>query len=363
MENLFSVFKINSLTLKNRSVMSAAADNLNNNPEARLKRFATLAQGQIGLIISGGTRPHVIEKWRDVIDVVHKNGGKFAIQLVVESGPGVFMGQAQDDKNSIAVSVLSEDSIYFKALTPFVSYGKHHEATEQELLEIINTYAKAAALAQEIGADAIQVHAAHQNFLSQMLSPLTNTRTDKWGGSIENRTRLHLEVYKAIRKRVGKDFPILIKLGLEDAVQGGLKFTEGKKAAKLIADYGYNAIEVSQGLQNYTDWNGTPMRTINTEKDEAYFQDWCREIKQIISTPTILTGGVRSPKLIEQLIKNGTTDCVGMCRPFIREPGLIKRWQDGDLSKATCISCNKCLTEIFLKGEPLACYLDAGIKA
>lgn len=359
MISLFEEFKINTLTLKNRFVMSAAADNLGNDHQAQLNRFSELAKGNIGLIISGGTRINKIEVLADIVEVVHKNGGKFAVQIVAEGGPGVFQGWSSESKDSIAVSVLAEDHIYFKSLAPYISYGKHHAAAEAELMEIVQRYAKAAALAKKIGADAIQVHAAHQNFLSQMLSPLTNTRNDKWGGSVENRTRLHREIYKAIRAEVGNDYPVLIKLGVQDAVAGGLQFAEGKEAAKLIANCGYDALEISQGLQNYSDWNGTPMHiNIRKVEDEAYYRDWCQQIKQSISKPTILTGGLRSIELMEQLVHDGVTDCFGMCRPFIREPGLIKRWQEGDHSKATCISCNKCLTELLLQGKPLECYLD-----
>lgn len=359
MSKLFQEFNIKNLTLKNRFIMSAAADNLENNSEAQVKRFSELAKGQVGLIISGGTRLSKIEKWKEVIKAVHENGGKFAIQIVVESGPGIYRGFENSNIDDIAVSILPENHIYFKSLAPFVNYGKHHAATEAELLDIISRYAKAAKIAKEIGADAIQIHAAHQNFLSQMLSPLTNMRTDKWGGSLENRTRLHCEVYKAIRNEVGNEFPILIKIGVEDSIAGGLKFVEGKEAAKIIANCGYDALEISQGLQNYADFNGTPMRpNIFTPEKEAYFKNWGYEIKQIISKPIILTGGLRSLEVMEKLLQNGTADCFGMCRPFVREPDLIKRWQEGDVKKAKCISCNKCLTEIYLQGKPLKCCLD-----
>ncbi|MFA6409168.1 MAG: NADH:flavin oxidoreductase [Gammaproteobacteria bacterium] len=359
MFTLFKEITINKLVLKNRFVLSAAADNLENDQQARIKRFTELAQGQIGLIISGGTRINQIAKWAEIIPTVHENGGKFAIQFIAEPGPGFYPNLSAENEDRLAVSELSKDHIYFKALAPFVIYGKHHAASETELIEIIQRYAKAAALVKKIGADAVQIHAAHQNFLSQMLSPLTNTRNDKWGGSIENRTRLHCEIYNAIRAEVGSEFPILIKLGVEDCVPGGLKFEEGKEAAKIIAACGYDALEISQGLQNYSNWNGTPMhQNILTPKDEAYFQNWCREIKQSISKPTILTGGLRSPELMEKLVNDGATDCIGMCRPFIREPALVKRWQNGDTTKAKCISCNKCLTELLLQGKPLECYLD-----
>lgn len=356
---LFKEFTINNLVLKNRFVMAAAADNLEDNHQAQINRFSALAKGQIGLIITGGTRFNEITAWADVIQAVHKNGGKIAIQFVAEGGPGTYGEPSDRDQDKIAISVLSEDHIYFKSLSPFISYGKHHAATEAELEEIIDRYAKAAAVIKKIGADAMEVHAAHQNFLSQVLSPLTNTRSDKWGGSIENRTRLHREIYKAIRAEVGSDFPVLMKLGVQDAIAGGLKFVEGKEAAKLLADCGYDALEISQGLQSYLDWSGTPMHTdVHTINDEAYFKDWCQEIRRSISKPTILTGGLRSLELMEQLIHDGVTDCIGICRPFIREPALIKRWQNGDRRKAKCISCNKCITELLLQGKALECYLD-----
>ncbi len=167
---VFTSFTINNLNLKNRFVMAAAADHLDNDIETRKARFARLATGNIGLIISGAMRLHNIDSWKEVIAAVHQHNGKIALQLVTESGPGV-SPWSDDDRDAIAVSVLAEDNAYFN---PIVQYGKHHEATEEELKHIINTYAQAAVKAKEIGADAVEIHAAHQNFLSQMLSPITN---------------------------------------------------------------------------------------------------------------------------------------------------------------------------------------------
>jgi 2,4-dienoyl-CoA reductase-like NADH-dependent reductase (Old Yellow Enzyme family) len=97
---------------------------------------------------------------------------------------------------------------------------------------------------------------------------------------------------------------------------------------------------------------------IHQRQDEAYFQHWCQQIKPTISKPTILTGGLRSFELMEQLVQEGVTDGIGICRPFIREPALIKRWQSGDIKPAKCVSCNMCLTKLYLQGKPLECYLD-----
>lgn len=360
---LFQTVKLNNLALKNRFVMSAAADNLEKDIKARLKRFAALASGGVGLIITGGMRIHQVDGWKEIVNVVHQCGAKIVIQLVSEPGPGR-SPWSHSDQESLAVSVLSNDNPFFNKV---IQYGKHREIREKEIENVIHAYALAAAKVKAMGADAIQIHAAHQNFLSQFLSPMTNKRIDQWGGSLENRTRMHREVIKAIRAEIGDDFPVLIKLGVQDAFSEGLQFDEGIKAAQLIAQSGYDIFEISQGLQDLgpvfgqasPDWRGTPMHArINSVDQEGYFREWCRQIKQVIHKPTIMTGGMRSFELIEEVIANNETDLVGMCRPFIREMDLISRWESGDHRKATCISCNKCVTELLVKGLPLECYLD-----
>jgi len=351
---LFEEFRINNLILKNRFVISAAADNLDNKSDLRIKRFYRLAKGNIGLIISGALTIGEIGNWGKVVKTVHDEGGKIALQIMVRGGPGITPWSKSDD-DKIAVSVLPKNSIYFHS---FIKYGKHHAATDEELNKIIDMYVKTTEKAKSIDADAVQIHSAHQNFLCHFLSPITNKRTDKWGGSIENRCRIHREIIKAIRRKIGGDFPILIKLGVEDGFEKGLKFDEGKYAAEIIANSGYDALEISQGLQKLDDWNRTPMRIVNKIEEEGYFRDWCKEIRKSISKPTIMTGGLRSYEFVEKVVSEGETDLVGMCRPFIREPDLINRWQKGDTNKAKCISCNKCLIELLIKGLPLDCYLE-----
>jgi 2,4-dienoyl-CoA reductase-like NADH-dependent reductase (Old Yellow Enzyme family) len=164
-------------------------------------------------------------------------------------------------------------------------------------------------------------------------------------------------VYDAVRTEVGDNLPILIKLGVEDPFPGGLAIEEGTIAARLLAEYGYDAIEVSQGLQDFRDMNRTPLR-MNAIKisQQAYFREWCREIKKSAKKPMIMTGGIRSYSLINEMLSEGETDLIGMCRPFIREPDLVNRWRAGDRRRARCISCNKCGKGLEM-GLPLACYV------
>jgi len=235
--------------------------------------------------------------------------------------------------------------------------GKYHAATDEEIRAIIRAFGDAALRAKEAGFDAVQLHGAHSSLLSQFLSPHTNRRTDSWGGSLENRIHIHREMYGDIRTKVGEDYPVMIKLGVEDGGPGGLKFNEGKIVACYLSELGFDALEISQGLMGKL-WEETPMRTrINSIEKEAYFRDWCREVTGAIDTPTMLVGGLRTFELMEEIVRNHEADFISLCRPLIREPGLINDWKRGDTHRATCVSCNKCALALG-EGKPLDCYLE-----
>jgi 2,4-dienoyl-CoA reductase-like NADH-dependent reductase (Old Yellow Enzyme family) len=347
MIEIFQEFSLGKMWLKNRFVMSAADDNLTDIFK-RVQRFSQIAQGGVGLIISGGTKVHEIDHWSPIMKAVHENGGKIALQIVAPFG-GRFGFMTHEDYE--AVSILPKESVFFQS---FVRYVPHEEFSEKRISELIDTYVLASKKAKAIGSDAIEIHSAHHSLLMQFLSPITNKRKDRWGGSLENRSRIHQEILSAIKKEVGKDFPLLIKLGVEDCLPGGLTFQEGKTIAKILAPY-VDGMEISQGLQDFTDWNKTPMRMLT---EEAYFLPYSKEIKKEISIPIILSGGLRSFEVIEKILQNREADLIGLCRPLIRESDLIFRWKNGDRKKATCISCNQCIVELLLKGLPLECYLD-----
>jgi 2,4-dienoyl-CoA reductase-like NADH-dependent reductase (Old Yellow Enzyme family) len=200
----------------------------------------------------------------------------------------------------------------------------------------------------------VQVHAAHAYLLSQFLSPFTNRRNDDWGGKVENRLRIHHEIVQDIRKKVGEDYPVLVKIGVQDGFPEGLAFSEGKMATQLLAQWGYDALEISSGLRG-KGYETAEFRTkISRVEREAYFREWCREIKSEVMVPVMMVGGLRTFELMEEVIQNGEADFVSLSRPFIREPGLVNDWKSGDHNRATCISCNKCF-EALLNLEPLHC--------
>ncbi len=215
------------------------------------------------------------------------------------------------------------------------------ELSLTEIREIIPAFGAGAERAKKWGYDGVQLHGAHGYLINQFLSPLTNLRTDEYGGTFENRSRFLMQVYEEVRGKVGKDFPVMIKLNAVDHVPGGLELSDGGRAAKLLSDGGIDYIEVSAGTTASAELH--PARDkINKPEKEAYNLQAAMKIKEVADCPVMLVGGIRSFDIANKIIQESDLDYVSMARPFIREPNLPARWLQGDQTPATCISCNKC---------------------
>jgi 2,4-dienoyl-CoA reductase-like NADH-dependent reductase (Old Yellow Enzyme family) len=202
---------------------------------------------------------------------------------------------------------------------------------------------------KEAGFDAVAVHGAHGYLLSEFLSPATNDRTDEWGGSFENRVRFSLEVCRAMRDRVGEEFPILWKLNTSDYVPDGADVEEYAEAASQLVQNGVDLIELSGGLKDQMKLRAKLRQEAGIK--EAYFREAIPRFKTAINdAPLAITGGIRSMEVMEDLLEQGV-DVIGMCRPLICEPDLPKRLlQSPDKRTARCTSCNKCLRRIARQG-------------
>jgi 2,4-dienoyl-CoA reductase-like NADH-dependent reductase (Old Yellow Enzyme family) len=223
--------------------------------------------------------------------------------------------------------------------------------TVQDLQEVFKAFGQAALRAKKAGFDGVEIFAAHGFFLSQLLCPRYNDRTDAYGGDIHNRARALREVLQSVREAVGHEYPVLVKLNVQDFVENGLTLEDSVRVGIMLQEGGIDAIELSGGLLN----NPNLMREkIRSEEDEAYFKGEARAFKENIQVPLILVGGIRSYYVAKQLVEAGKVDYISMCRPFIREPDLINRWKAGDLQKAACISCNNCIEQA-KKGEGVSC--------
>ena len=365
MSILFEPSNIMNMSLRNRFVRSATYDGFANDgyvTENQTNLYATVAKGGVGLIITGITYVHPsgqISKFQNSIagdefipglkklaQTVHHEGAKIAVQLFHAGREAGFPRSRKEVP--LAPSLLETDPYHER---------EYRAIRQDEIWEVIYAFGDGARRAREAGFDAVQLHAAHGYLLSQFLSPFTNRRVDEWGGSIENRLRLHREIYQDIRRKVGEDYPVLIKIGVQDGFPEGLEFNEGKQAAKLLATLGYNALEISQGLRGPGYENSEFKTNINDIKHEAYYWESCREIKKEVIVPVILVGGLRTFKLMEEIIQNKESDFVSLSRPFIREPDLLDKWKRDNSYRARCISCNQCFDGL-LKRETLRCFQE-----
>jgi len=347
MNTLFESSKIGTMTLSNRFIRSATwagmADDDGKCTSKLIELMSRLAKGGVGLIITGHAYVHqngrhspwqlgidkdeLIPSLQNMTGAVHEAGGKIAVQL----GYG----------------------------GAYLSKSRLRSMSTSDIQELIRAYAQAAIRAKKAGFDAVQIFAAHGFFLSQLLCPRYNDRTDQYGGNTQNRARMLLEVLDAVRNAVGPSYPVLVKLNSHDFVENGLILEDAVQVGLMLEEGSIDAIELSGGLLN----NPNALRdNIQSEEDEAYFQNEARAFKEKIKVPLILVGGIRSYNVARQLIEQGVTDYISMCRPFICEPDLINRWQTGNLTKAACISCNNCVEQA-QAGHGISCIPRVESKA
>lgn len=347
MSKLFERTVINGMELSNRFVRSATWEGMASEDGSITPKLTdtmiALAKGGVGLIISshayvlpegqagpwqlGIYKDELVEGLREMTSAVHDSGAKIAMQI---AHAGKFAAGPLIGRPPMVVSD-------FEGL----SKSPSEEITTDYIREMVSAFADAARRAKAAGFDAVQIHSAHGYLLNQFLSPAFNRRQDEYGGSIENRARIHLEIYQAIRKVVGEKFPVLIKLNCQDFSENGLSLEDSLQVGRMLADAGLDAIELSGGL--LTGGKLSPSRSgIKSEEQEAYFREDARAFKNQINIPLILVGGTRSLEVAERLVEDGLADYISMSRPFIREPALINRWKAGDRGRALCKSDNLC---------------------
>ena len=223
----------------------------------------------------------------------------------------------------------------------------------------VKAFGDAAQRAVESDFDAVQIHAAHGYLLSQFLSPYYNKRDDAYGGTLENRAKFLVQVYEEIRQKVGKAFPVMVKINSEDFLEEGNTVEEIIKVSHMLEDLGVDAIEMSGGTFESGKLIPSRTGTSKSKEREVYYKKAAETFKKEIKIPLILVGGFLSFNIAQEAVNSGLTDYVALSRPLIREPHLVKRWAAGDREKASCISCNKCFktllyeipTEASLVGE------------
>ena len=362
MGTMFEARMINSLQTNNRFVRSAtwegmAAEDGKVTPKL-INLMTELANGGVGLIISSHAyvHPHgqatpwqlgvyddaLIPGLQEMTTAVHDSGGKIVLQL---AHAGIFADAKSTGKAPLAASQIAG-----------ITESSCREMSISDIQEIINAFVQAAIRAKSAGFDGVQIHSAHGYLLSQFLSPSFNHREDEYGGDIQNRARALIAVLQNVRKAVGEDYPILVKMNCQDFVENGLIVEDAVQVGRMLAENGIDAIELSGGI--LTSRKLSPSRAgIKSEDKEAYFQNEAGIFKKNIDVPLIVVGGMRSFAVAERLVNEGVADLISMSRPFIREPYLINRWKNGDLRKATCLSDNRCFGP-GMKGVGIYCVTE-----
>ncbi len=201
--------------------------------------------------------------------------------------------------------------------------------TVDQIGEVVSAFGQAAVRARDAGFQAVEVHAAHGFLLSEFLSPLTNLRADQYGGSEENRSRIHLEVIGEIRRRLGAEFPIFVRLGVDDDIAGGVDVAAAVRVAERLSKNGADLIDVSGGLQG-------PKLSC---KESGYFVPHAEAIKSRVKVPVIVTGGIKEAALADSIIREGKADLVGIGRAMLEDAEwarkAIEEIQASRLSEAT----------------------------
>lgn len=361
MISLFDTTTINNMTLANRFVRSATYSGMADQDGAVTPKLINLmvkpARGGVGLIMSGyafvlksgqaypgqlgSYDDSLIPGLRKMVDGVQQHGSKIAAQIV---HCGAHSNADIIGETPMAPSVMeTADGPICRAMT------------QKDIDEVVDAFEAAAVRVKQAEFDGVQLHGAHGYLFSEFLSPFYNKRTDQYGGSAENRAKIVVDAYHKVRDVVGEDYPVMIKLNATDFLDGGVTTEDALTTASILDKAGIDAIELSGG----TSWGWIVLGDVNrsstrTVKEEAYYQSVAQHMKKTIKAPIILTGGIRSYEVSEQLVQNSVADYIGICRPLIREPDLVNRWKSGDTSKSECISDIGCIGAI-LKGQDLHC--------
>ncbi|MBI4280449.1 MAG: NADH:flavin oxidoreductase, partial [Armatimonadetes bacterium] len=375
---LFTPGHLGRLEIRNRIVRSATLENMAT-PDGLpthdlLTLYTALARGGAGLLITGFSYVNlagkaylrqngahsddVIPGWRRITAQVHAHGAVIAMQLS-HGGRQVSLFRGPADA-PVAPSPLPN----------LVTMMRPREMTDEEIWHTVADFGAAAGRAREAGFDAVQIQAAHGYLISAFLSPLTNRRSDAWGGDEERRFRFLKEVYGAVRRAVGSDFPVLVKLNVDDFLPGGVSPAEALRTARRLALLGADGLELSGGMVETIFFAARgqipvgelvrdfplPRRVFHrvlaafqrrrVRFREAYFLPHVRRVRAVVPTPLILVGGMRDPGQMEEILTAGHADFISLARPLIRQPYLPHLWEDGLWTASRCEACNRCVAAV-----------------
>jgi 2,4-dienoyl-CoA reductase (NADPH2) len=342
-------------TLKNRVLMGSMHVGLEEVPngfERMAAFYAERARGEVGLIVTGGIAPNErarpmhggamltteeeAERHRTITRAVHAEGGKIAMQIL-------HFGRYSYQPMLVAPSALQAP------INPFTP----HELSDDEVEETIDDFVRCAALAQHAGYDGVEIMGSEGYLINEFIAMRTNHRTDRWGGSYENRIRFAVEIVRRVRERVGRDFIIIYRLSMLDLVEGGSTLEEVIQLAQAVEQAGATIINTGIG------WHEARIPTIATKVPRGAWAWVTRQLMGKVSVPLVATNRINTPELAEQLLADGACDMVSMARPFLADAEFVRKAREDRADEInTCIGCNQACLDHTFAGKVTSCLVN-----
>lgn len=342
-------------TLRNRVLMGSMHTGLEERPqgfERMAAFFAERARGGVGLIVTGGfgpneegsvgkgaaklSTPEEAEKHKVVTQAVHEAGGKICMQIL-------HAGRYAYNPAQVSASPVQSP------INPFTPKELDEAGIEKQISDFVNC----AKLAQSAGYDGVEIMGSEGYFINQFLVERVNKRTDRWGGSYENRMRLPLEIVRRVREAVGPAFIIIYRLSMLDLVEDGSSWDEVVLLAKEIEKAGATIINTGIG------WHEARIPTIATKVPRAAFTKVTERLKGEVSIPLVTTNRINTPEVAEQVLAEGHADMVSMARPFLADPDFINKAAANRADEInTCIGCNQACLDHTFSGRLTSCLVN-----
>ncbi|MFI8857717.1 NADPH-dependent 2,4-dienoyl-CoA reductase [Streptomyces prasinus] len=343
--HLLTPLDLGFTTLPNRVLMGSmhvGLEEAENGFERLAEFYAARARGGVGLIVTGGIAPNdegrtfeggaklttdeEAERHRVVTEAVHREGGRIALQIL-------HVGRYAYHQDLVAPSPLKAP------ISPFTP----RELTDADIERTIDDYVRTALLARQAGYDGVEIMGSEGYLINEFIVAQTNRRTDRWGGSYENRTRFPLEIVRRVREAVGEDFILVYRLSMLDLVPGGSTLDEVITLARGVEEAGATIINTGIG------WHEARIPTIATSVPRGAYTWVTKRLMGEVSVPLVTTNRINTPELAEQLLAEGHADMVSMARPMLADPDFVAKAADGRPEAInTCIGCNQaCLDHTF----------------
>ena len=353
--NLLRPLEFGFITLRNRVLMGSMHTRLEDEPDGMAKLaafYAERARGETGLIVTGGfspneaglvgpsgrmfNRPDQIPEHRAITGAVHEAGGMICMQILH------------------AGRYAKHDDIVGPSSVRSPINRRIPRALESDEVErTIEDYANCAVLAREAGYDAVELMGSEGYFLHQFFAPRSNQRTDEWGGSLENRMRLPLEVARRVRARVGEDFLVIYRISILDLVDGGNTGEEIVALARALEKAGMNMFNTGIG------WHDAPVPTIAYSVPRAAWRFALRPLRQAVSIPLVLSNRINTPEVAEDILASGDADMISMARPMLADAHFARKLREGRADEInTCIACNQACLDYIFRDEVCGCLVN-----